>query len=367
MKVLSSTRPARCLVGALMLLTGCAHVADRVAAFRRAESGPQAKFNTARQHERDGELDAAREIYEALHQSDPQNAAVCHRLAVVTLRTGDAERAMRSFAEARRLDPHNADLLNDLGYAQYLQSDLAAAEGTLRAALREDPEHRRATTNLALVVGFQGRLEESLSLFRQVVGEAQASANIAYIYAERGKRREAVEHYRRALALDGDLKSAGHALVQLAETDNRLASGGRQPPETQPQPAHAGRSPAGPPDPIQTVAATQPEQTAGVVRIAGFNEERDGGLGPTFADYTAPHDAEPPFVPTAAEEIAGPVDDPQIVPSLDELPAGFEMPVAPPPHPPADAHADANPPSEPPRLWSDEQERFQWQSPVEAR
>ena len=96
-------------------------------------------------------------------------------------------------------------------------------EKVLRMAVQENPTHKRAVNNLAIVIGHQGHFDESLAMFRRVVGEAEANANLAYIHVQRGEGQAATQRYSRALTLDSNLEAATRAMLQIAEMQQRLA------------------------------------------------------------------------------------------------------------------------------------------------
>jgi Tfp pilus assembly protein PilF len=203
-------------------LAGCAHVGNPVAGiFSRSRRQAETQLNMARLHERQGHLQEARKLYDELYQKDPKNTELLHRMAVVASREGNHQRADDLFLQAVRQDPHNSKLLADMGYALYLQQDLKGAEHALRQSLAEDPQNRSATNNLAIVLGHQGQFDESYQLFRSIVTEAEANANIAYIHTQRGEGKAAMERYSKALTLDSQLKPASNALVQIAEMQQR--------------------------------------------------------------------------------------------------------------------------------------------------
>lgn len=220
----------RCSLSAVMLLalvagplSGCAHLGSGGFATSRAEK-IEAQFDLARLAESEGELDKSREMYESILKKDPTNVAVCHRLGIVYARQTNYEAAKRYFNEALRLKPANAEILNDLGYACYLSNDYSNAEAALESALKVDSQNRRATNNLALVVGTQGRLDESYQLFRRVNKESEAHANVAYLYAQQGEGKKALDHYSRALSLEPDMKNAANAMVEIARLQQKMES-----------------------------------------------------------------------------------------------------------------------------------------------
>lgn len=201
---------------------GCSQMPPRLT---EVVSGPEQRYeirkNLAHLQERKGNLKQALQMYSELHQLKPQDVEICQRMGIVFQRLGRPQDAVSYFMTGLRQEPHNSALLADFGYALLLQNDLQSAEFALRQAIKDDPANRRAVTNLAMVLGHQGRFDESYSLFKQVGSEAEANANLAYIHVQRGEGREAVKRYSRALTLDSNLTSAANALVQIAEMRQR--------------------------------------------------------------------------------------------------------------------------------------------------
>jgi tetratricopeptide (TPR) repeat protein len=104
-----------------------------------------------------------------------------------------------------------------MGYSSYLRGNHNDAERLLRDALHLKPSDKRATSNLALVVGKQGRTNEALDLLKKVGDESTALAALGYIHSERGEFALAEQRYQEALNLDPNLKEAKVALAQLAK------------------------------------------------------------------------------------------------------------------------------------------------------
>jgi Flp pilus assembly protein TadD len=213
---------------------------------------PKSKVETgiklARVQEREGNLRQALTMYEDMLQADPTNGEIYHRLMVVNTRLDQPERADAYFQEAQTRLPNNPELYADYGYACYLRGDMANAETWLKKAHQMEPHNERITGNLALAVGALGRVQESLAYFRQYLDDAEAHANVGFILTQRGDFEAARKSYTKALSLNPSLKSAQHALLQLAEHG-----------EGQPQPA-AQESKAS----AQTKTHWQPTGTASI-------------------------------------------------------------------------------------------------------
>ena len=66
-----------------------------------------------------------------------------------------------------------------------------------------------------MVVGFQGRDEESLQLFRRVNSESESQTNLAYVLAARGERDAAKHRYHMALDREPKLKKAAKGISEF--------------------------------------------------------------------------------------------------------------------------------------------------------
>ncbi len=203
-------------------LAGCAST-QQITSEAPARVIPKSKIETgiklARIQERQGSLHKALQMYEDMHKADPKNPEVCHRLVVVYSRLDNTAKADAFFQLATKLNPDNADLYADYGYACYLRGDLNEAEQWLKTAHQMRPQEKRITGNLALVVGMQGRTQESLTFYRQILDDAEAYANVGYLLTQRGDMESAKEHYTKALTMDPKQKSSQNAVLQLAELE----------------------------------------------------------------------------------------------------------------------------------------------------
>jgi|GEM_PF-1513442 len=209
-----------CLTLGLLLQSGCAITPDfRPLARQKPQPNPKlaAKYLEAERYESQGKFERARAVYIELLEKHSDNPEYLHRLAVVCTRLHRDGEATHYFERAYALDPKNANLITDMGYTRYLRGDLPESERLLRESLHLNPTNKRTASNLALVVGKQGFLGESLLLLKQVGDEASALAGLAYIYSERGEFDLAEQRYREALAVDPDQEDAKLALAQLGK------------------------------------------------------------------------------------------------------------------------------------------------------
>ena len=192
----------------------------------------ESQLALARLCERRNEDESATQLYNAMLEKRPNDPRPHHRLGVLAVRAGNFAQAEEHFGKAQSLTPPTAELLSDIGYSFYLQHRMPEAESTLREALRLEPTHQAAINNLALVLGRQGRFQESMELFKRTNNEAEAYANLAYVLAQNGQLAQAKEMYLRALTLDNRMRAAAQAMLQVndrAEMHEQLMAMNRQP------------------------------------------------------------------------------------------------------------------------------------------
>ena len=258
-------RLSLCLAGCLAA-TGC----GATSGFRSAQNAPATiqHVSLARLQERQGDTVSARQIYEQVLESQPDQPLAHHRLGVLDAKNGDYAAAIAHLEIARATGEPSAELLNDLGYACYLKGDLGQAEHWLKQASSLDNRNLSVHNNLGLVLGAAGRDKEALSEFRLAGSMADAYNNMAWVHSQRGDIPNARKNYLKALDTDSSLKPAAEALVALGNHEqamNRIARRDRSTPTavapTLNQVQLAGHD-----------AAPQPRQVDGAAAFLSENE-----------------------------------------------------------------------------------------------
>lgn len=224
-----------------------------------ADETYEGRYKLARFSEQRGLTDRAVSMYQALLVENPADARLHHRLGVLAAQGGRFDEADAHLSKARTLAGASPPLLCDMGYLYYLQQRYGEAETVLRQALAAEPTNKAVCNNLALVLGETGRFEECLKMFQRNGSDAQAHANLAFIYAQIGAEEAAIATYSHALTLDPSLTSAADALVQLA--DRRRVRQGLSPLA---QPVVMGR-----PGPPSVATAAWPSTNNQVVPTSG--------------------------------------------------------------------------------------------------
>lgn len=89
------------------------------------------------------------------------------------------DEARQYYASALKIRPDDPSVLSNLGLSYLLSKDLPKAEETLRRARERAPGDMRVRTNLAVVVGLQGREAEAEGIMKANLPPEQGSANVA--------------------------------------------------------------------------------------------------------------------------------------------------------------------------------------------
>ena len=95
-------------------------------------------------------------------------------------RAADSEAAYR---RALQLSPDNPAVLSNMAMTLAAKGDAPGAEVLLRRAAAQPTSTIRERQNLALVLGYQGKLSEAEQLIRRDLPPEQADANLAYLRA----------------------------------------------------------------------------------------------------------------------------------------------------------------------------------------
>ena len=92
---------------------------------------------------------------------------------------GRHDEARRYYASALKIVPDEPQVLSNIGLSYLLSKDLPLAEETLRKARERAPADMRVRTNLAVVVGLQGRQSEAETIMKADLSPEEGTANVA--------------------------------------------------------------------------------------------------------------------------------------------------------------------------------------------
>jgi arylsulfatase A-like enzyme/tetratricopeptide (TPR) repeat protein len=112
--------------------------------------------------------------------------------------------ALRTFAHLLEVDPNNGLAYENIGTAQLQAKDYAAAEASLRRAIQIDPNLAGAHTALGVVFASTARTPEAIEAWKRAValdaGDFNALFNLTLNLAEAGRRDEARTYGERFIA-----------------------------------------------------------------------------------------------------------------------------------------------------------------------
>jgi Tfp pilus assembly protein PilF len=118
---------------------------------------------------------------------------VAYSLALA--RAGRVPDALASLERARAADPASAMVLVDIGTVHLMGGDTARARESFEAALRQNPDVARAHSSLAFVLAESGRADEALEHWRKAIaldaGESGKLVALGRLLAQRGRAAEA--------------------------------------------------------------------------------------------------------------------------------------------------------------------------------
>ncbi len=130
-----------------------------------------------------GENQPALQALQKAVSLNPKDPNLQSALGVIYDRLERADLAATAYEAALKLAPEDATILSNYGLSIAMTGDLKKAEDMLRRANQSPLAPPQARQNLALVVGLQGRFEESERLATRDLPPAVASENVAYLKA----------------------------------------------------------------------------------------------------------------------------------------------------------------------------------------
>ncbi|WP_165873554.1 tetratricopeptide repeat protein [Parasulfuritortus cantonensis] len=181
---------------------------------------------------RQGRLEEAKRLYEAVLKVQPGNADVLHLLGVVAAQGGDHRLAVSLMDRAIAANPDNAAFHSNRGNALKDLGRLDEALAAYERAVALKPDYADALSNRGNVLLDLGRFDAALASYDQAValapGHAKAHSNRAAALLGLGRAELALASCDRAIACQPDYAEAyfnrANALVRLGRLDEALAA-----------------------------------------------------------------------------------------------------------------------------------------------
>lgn len=130
------------------------------------------------------ELDQTSTAQKLLEQADDPSSPDWRTISArgtVFAKQGKYRDAIPHFERALALAPNQASILNNLALAKAMDGDAANAEQMLRKASDLGDRDARINQNLALVLGLQGKYDESKMIGGKTLPADSADSNVAYM------------------------------------------------------------------------------------------------------------------------------------------------------------------------------------------
>jgi Flp pilus assembly protein TadD len=128
-----------------------------------------------------GNFQQAFDVLSRAHSPEDPDWRILSAQGATLDQLGRHDEARQYYVTALKIAPDDPSVLSNLGLSYALSSELPKAEEQLRRANAHPDAGPRVRTNLAVIVGLQGRMSEAESIARAGLPPEQASANVAYV------------------------------------------------------------------------------------------------------------------------------------------------------------------------------------------
>jgi len=154
---------------------------------------------------REGRPQASREIFEMVIERNPGDTMTMCMLGLVEYKLENPVAAADMFQQVAELDPRNPYAHRMLGHTLTKIGEFPSAIQSLERAIELAPTHGEGHLLLANAQFRSGNLDAAEESFRTSLScdptSAEAHYNLAVLYNRQGKRKNALEHYSKALEL----------------------------------------------------------------------------------------------------------------------------------------------------------------------
>lgn len=160
--------------------------------------------------------DTARESYQKVLQSEPNNLAAHQGLARVYVKLGDHTRAIEAYDKALKIHPKEISLWHDLAMAHNRQKNWDNGIRCLNKALEIDPESRACAQTLGLTLARAGRIDESVQVLSKSYGPAHAHYTVGRMLLHMQQPDRAKQHLEDALRANPTMTNAQDLLASIS-------------------------------------------------------------------------------------------------------------------------------------------------------
>ncbi len=191
------------------------------------ESNPEIdrQIESARRHQRTGDLTGAEKIYREVLARRPGDARTLHRLATLLGQQGKLEEAAELAGRAIEINPDDPDAHKTMAAVRASKGDIDGAGESYRAVLKLRPGDAMAHRNLGAMLALGGRLEEAAV---ELGRATELNPNDFWAFYELGNVQVRQNHFDeaqsallRAIALKSDFAAAHISLAEVHRVSGR--------------------------------------------------------------------------------------------------------------------------------------------------
>ena len=172
-------------------------------------------FAAGRLAESQGNMAVATEQYEKTLRINPKHREALFRTAIVQVKEKKLSAAIETWKKYVVATDGDATAQANLGFTYELANRATDAEQAYLKGIKRDPTNAACRINFGLMLARRERFNEAVLQLQTVLSQADVHYNLASVYEELGRREQAKIEYRKALALDPELKDAEARLAGL--------------------------------------------------------------------------------------------------------------------------------------------------------
>ncbi|MBX3434582.1 MAG: tetratricopeptide repeat protein [Pirellulales bacterium] len=178
---------------------------------------PQLFTSMAAMHERNGDLQQARLMYQRALELDPRHTDAMIGAARLEDRCGQLDAALAWYQRAAATNPQDATIANDFGLCLARSGQVQESLTPLAQAIRLDPQKPLYRNNIAKVLMALDRPAEAADQLAAVHSPAAVNYNMAVLLLDADRVAEAARCLQLATTLDPQLTAASDLLALLQE------------------------------------------------------------------------------------------------------------------------------------------------------
>jgi Flp pilus assembly protein TadD len=130
-----------------------------------------------------GRLEEAKEVLAHAHSPEQPRWHILSAQGVVEDKLGHPANAQKYYENALKIEPNEPSVLSNMAMSYALTKRLDEAEKLLRIAQNQNPSSARIRSNLAFVLGLQGKSSEAKTILDQNHTPDEVRQNLAYFEA----------------------------------------------------------------------------------------------------------------------------------------------------------------------------------------